>query len=427
MLSSLKRRPKLRNNIAALGVVQVSNYVIPLVTLPYLTRVLGAEAYGKVVFAQVFMACFVLLVDYGFSWSATRQVSGHRADKDAVSRIFSATWAAQWLLVFFSALILTASVLLNGRLRSDALLYVSAFTFVVGTALFPVWFLQGLELLQVVAGMNLISRLLALAPIFLFVKQPEDAAFVLLIQGAGSVAAGVFALLWIQKKSLVTWCVPGWLGILTALREGGSMFSARFSISLYTEFVPLVLGWQAGPIELAYFNIADKLRRGAQSVLKPLSQALFPRMSHLVVADFRAAFVLIKKSALAVIIVAGSASATLWFLADWLAIVLGGDSFHEAGEVIRLISPLPLIIGISSLLGLQIMVPLGLNRAFNRILFSAAVLSIVVTFPMVIFYQAKGAVLTVLIVEGGVTAAMTVFLWRSGYFTINKWAKELEK
>lgn len=413
--------PRLRNNIAALGLVQISNYLLPLITLPYLTRVLGAEAFGKVAFAQVVMTYFVLLVDYGFSWSATRKVSAQRADRDALSRTFTATWAAQWLLVTLAALATTAVVLLTDRLRPDALLYAAAFSTVIGTALFPIWFLQGLERLQVVAVLQLLTRTLALLPIFLFIQQPQDAVWVLLIQGSGAILGGILALYWMQRESLITWRVPSWRDTLGALREGGALFGSRASISLYTTLVPLVLGWIAGPVALAYFNLADKLRSAAQSLLAPLSQALFPRMSHLVRQDGDAAYALIKRSALAVVLIAGSASVSLWVLSDWLVLLLGGSDFAPAAQVLRWLAPLPLVIGLSNVLGVQIMLPHGLNRAFNAVLASAAAISLLLIGPMAQHLGASGAAQTMLLVELWVTGSMAVLLWRQGYLSALRW------
>lgn len=413
--------PRLRHNIAALGIVQISNYILPLITLPYLTRVLGAEAFGKVAFAQVVMTYFVLLVDYGFSWSATRKVSAQRADRDALSRTFAATWVAQWLLVAFAAVVATAVVLSTDRLRPDAGLYAAAFSTVIGTALFPVWFLQGLERLQVVAVLQLLTRTLALLPIFLFIQHPQDAIWALLIQGGAGILAGIFSLYWMQRQSLVTWRIPDWRDILGALREGGALFGSRAAISLYTTLVPLVLGWLAGPVALAYFNLADKLRSAAQSMLSPLSQALFPRMSHLVHTDGHAAYALVQRSAVGVLIVAGAASAVLWFLADWLVLLLGGRDFLPAADVLRWLAPLPLVIGLSNILGVQIMLPFGLNRAFNVVLLSAAAASLVLIGPMVSYFQAIGAAQTMLAVEIWVTGAMAALLWRQGYFSARRW------
>lgn len=410
-MKSQSALPRLRNNIAALGMVQIGNYILPLITLPYLTRVLGAEAFGKVVFAQVVMAYFVLLVDYGFSWSATRKVSAQRADREAVSRTFAATWAAQWLLVALAALTATAVVLLTERLRPDAPFYAAAFSTVIGTALFPVWFLQGLERLQVVAGLQLLTRALALLPIFVLIRQPQDAVWVLLIQGGGAILGGVLALYWMRRESLVTWQAPNWQDTIGTLREGGTLFGSRAAISLYTTLIPLVLGWVAGPVALAYFNLADKLRSAAQYLLTPLSQALFPRMSHLVHTDGHAALTLIRRSALGVLIVASAASAALWILADWLVLLLGGKGFLPAADVLRWLAPLPLVIGLSNILGIQIMLPYSLNRAFNTALMSAAALGLAIVGPMIFRFHAIGAAQTILITETWVTFIMMFYTY----------------
>ena len=230
----------LRSNIIAMGVVQIGNYAIPLITLPYLARVLGAEAYGKVAFAQVFIAYFVLLVDYGFSWSATRKIAAHREEYDFVSQTFVATWLVQWLLVVLALMLLALIILASERLRPDVWFYVAAFSSVLGSALFPVWFLQGLERLQAVASVQLLTRTAALLPIFMLVKQPADAIWVLVINGAGSIFGGLLTLAWINNQRLVHWRWPGWRQIGSELCEGGALFGSRAAISLYTALVPQI-------------------------------------------------------------------------------------------------------------------------------------------------------------------------------------------
>lgn len=194
MSSTRSRTSPLRTNIAAMSLVQISNYLLPLITLPYLTRVLGAEAFGKVAFAQILMSYLVLLVDYGFSWSATRAVAADRNDSEKISLIFTATWATQWLLLALAMAIAVPTILLADRLRPDAWLYAAGFTSVIGGTLFPVWFLQGLERLEVVAMLQLVARILALPAIFLLIGEPEDGIWVLLINGAASILSGIAAL-----------------------------------------------------------------------------------------------------------------------------------------------------------------------------------------------------------------------------------------
>ena len=413
--------PRLRTNIAAMGLVQIGNYLIPLVTLPYLTRVLGAEAFGKVAFAQVVMAYFTLLVDYGFSWGATHQVATHRADRTTISHIFAATWAAQWLLVILAALVATITVTAADRLRPDAMLYAAAFSSVIGSALFPMWFLQGLERLEVVAAIQLITRAVAIFPTFLFVRHPSDAVLLLLIYGFAGMLAGVLSLIWMHRQSIVEWHWPRPNEMRNALRISRGLFGSRLALSLYTTLIPLILGWVAGPVALAYFNLADKLRSAAQSLLTPLSQAIFPRMIHLARTDGDAAFTLIKRSATAIISIAVFASTALWALPEWMVVLLGGVDFSPAAQVLRWLAPLPLVIGLSNILGVQIMLPNGLHRAFNVTLFCSAVVSMILIWPMTRQNGAIGAAQTMLIVEVWVTSAMAVLLWHRGYLTAQRW------
>lgn len=411
---------RLRHNITALGLVQIANYAIPLITLPYLTRVLGTEAYGQVAFAQAVMAYFLLVTDYGFSWSATRKIAARREDRAFVSHVFAGTWAAQWLLLSISAALATIAVLAIDRMRGDAVLYAAAFSAVLGNVLFPVWFLQGLERMREVAVIQMVTRLLALLPLFIFVKTPADAVVVLAIQGGAGVLGGLLSLYWIRQERLIDWRWPGRHALVQELREGGALFGSRISISLYTILVPLALGWMAGPVAVGYFALADKIRNAAQSCLAPLSQALFPRMSHLYANDPAAAFVLLKRSAIFVLVVSGGVSILLWWLAEALVLVLAGPGFAPAAEVLRWLAFLPLVIGLSNLLGVQVMLPMQLNGPFNAILVGIGVVSLLIVWPLVEMLAATGAAQTILVTELLVTCSMGAFLWRRGHLSATR-------
>jgi O-antigen/teichoic acid export membrane protein len=415
------RLPSLRGNVLALGMVQASNYIIPLLLLPFLTRVLGVESFGKVVFAQVLMAYVLLIVDFGFSWSATRQVSANRADPISISRIFMATWMAQWILFLMCLALLFLLVFSIESLWGDVWLYTAAVMSVLGNLLFPVWFLQGLECLKAVAFAHLFIRILGLIPVFLFVSQPEHGLRFLIITGTVATLGGALVILWIYRQKLVIWKTPQWVDVYATLRNGVSLFGSRLSISLYTNLVPLALGLIVGPVALAQFNVADKLRSAGQGLMGPIAQAIFPRMSHLVTTDKTAAFSLIKISFALTVTVGGSASLLLWFCADSLVLLLGGEDYAEAALILRWLAPLPLIIGLSNIFGIQIMLPKMMTRPFNLILLLAAVIGSTMIWPMAKWYGAMGAAQTILIIELFVTAAMGIFLWRNGCLAKEFW------
>jgi len=410
--------PRLRHNIAALGVMQIANYLIPMATLPYLTRVLGVESFGKMVFVQAVMAYLILVVEFGFSWSTTREIAANRGDHKLISSIFSTTWMAQWLLAFIASFFMLLLVLTMPSLKSDAGLYAAGMLIVFGGMLFPLWLFQGLEKMREVAVIQVVSRLVFLPFIFIFVNNPNDLLLLMLLLGMGPTLAGVASLVWIRQQRLVDFEVPKAFEVFRVLRDSRMLFLSKAVISSYTTLTPLILGVVAGPVALAYFSLADRLRSAAQSGLAPISQALFPRMSHLYKTDQGSAEKLLKRSTVVIVCIAGGLSLFLWFFAEMIIFVLGGEKFGDSAIILKWLSFLPLVVSLSNIFGVQIMLPNLLNRSFNFILILAGVMSLAIIWPFAKYNGAVGASQTILITESFVTLGMGMYLWKKNYLSI---------
>ena len=410
MVKQKNSKESLRNNIIALAIIQASNYILPLISLPYLARVLGAESFGKVVFAQAFMMYFVLIVEYGFSWSATRKVAANRESHVLLGKIFMNIWAVQWLLIVLCVAIFSSIIMGFEKFRGDIGFYSAAFLIVFGNVLFPIWFFQGVEKLQLQSVLQFAGKLIGLLFIFVLVKNENDGIWVLLSNALSAIIAGLFSIFFIFKSGYFKICFPSLSGVRQEFVEGFSLFASRVSISFYTMLIPLALGWIAGPVALAYFNVADKLRVGAQSLITPISQAIFPRISHLVSKNESSAYQLIKRSAVAIFLVSGSASLQLFVLSEPLVKLMAGEGFDGAVSVLHWMSPVPFLVGMSNLFGVQLMIPLRLNIEFNRILFCAAVLCVIILWPLINYAEANGAAITLMIVEFFVSVVMFFYL-----------------
>ena len=113
------------------------------------------------------------------------------------------------------------------------------------------------------------------------------------INGLTTILGGLFAIYWIRKNRLIEWYWPTWKLVFQELNEAKIFFNSRIAVSAYTTLAPLVLGWIEGPVAVGYFGLADKLRTAAQSLVTPISQAMFPRMSHLFTKDTAGCFYVI--------------------------------------------------------------------------------------------------------------------------------------
>lgn len=403
---------RLVQNVSALALVQAMTYLVPLVTLPYLTRVLGPEEWGRVAWMRVILSYFTIVTDWGFSWSGVRKISALRNDRAALSESFFAAWTVQWVLCAVALAALGALSLYAPFFAPFRAYVVAGAGIVVAEVLFPVWLLTGLERMREVAVVQLLVRGSAVPLILLLVKAPGDGPRVIAASALTGLVGGAAALIWMRRKLALDWCRPPWRAMRREFLESGAIFFSRVWIVLYTGLTPSILGAMAGASAVGQYVLADKMCGTAQSLLTPLSQALFPRMSYLFAHDRPAALHLLWRSGKLIVLVSGATSLALFVLAEPLVLLAAGRRFLGAAPLLRWLAPLPLIIALSVIFGLQVMLPNQMTRAFNRILAAAGALSLAMIGVWVSLRGAEGAAINTLLVECFVTLAMGVYLSR---------------
>lgn len=265
------------HNFFSLILLQGANYILPLIMLPYLVRVLGPEKFGLVMFAQSFAVFFNVFVDFGFNISGTREISLARENKAKVGAIFSGIMIIKLglLIVAFSLLFLILN--LFTRFSIDAEIYLFSFGVVIGQALFPVWFYQGIEKMKVITLINIFAKLIFTSLVFILVKTQGDYYKVPIFNSLGFIVSGFIGLIYCFQY--FKYSLPSLVLLKRLFKESFSLFISNFAASLYTASNVFILGIFSGNVIAGVYSAMEKLILAIKNVYVPFYQALYPWVS----------------------------------------------------------------------------------------------------------------------------------------------------
>lgn len=278
VLAKIKKYQRVIANFFSLSLINGISHILALFTVPYLIRVLGIDNYGAYTFMYVLAQYMLLAGNYGFKFSVTRQVSVFRDDKRKISTIFNATIFARLfitLLVIILGLIFV-TIFLNG---DDLLMYLFAFGIVFGDIFIPTWLFQGMEEMRYLTIVNVISKFVFAVLIFIFIKQPADYVYVILLNSLGYIAAGIFST-WIAVKHFgLHFAIPRISDVKSQFKDGWHIFVSNIGMELYRNSNVFLLRVFVGETAVGIFGSIEKLVKAAQSILNALPQAFFPYVS----------------------------------------------------------------------------------------------------------------------------------------------------
>jgi len=401
----LKPYQRLLQNFTSLSILQVANYLFPLIVLPYVVRVLGPAKYGLINFAAAFIAYFNLISDYGFSLSGTKEISIIRDDKEKLSKTFSTIITIKLLLSIVSFLIFIAIVYLIPFFNNNWEVYVLSYGFVIGGVLFPSWFYQGMEQMKYITIIQIIIRSIVTVLIFLLIKEESDYLLLVLLNSTAQIMIGLLGVIIVLIKFQLQFRLPTIDVIKSQLKSGWNIFQSMIAINICTTSNTFILGLFASEAIVGYYAAADKIRVAFQGIQSVLSQTVYPFGNRLAKESYNKFITFIKRLIKLESTIGFSISLLLFIFSYQITDLLLGEKFADSGELLRIISIIPFFSSLSNVFGIQIMLPLGYDRVFNRILSSAAVLHITISLFLVPKYFAHGTS-----VSAGITEFVVAFL-----------------
>lgn len=325
-----KDKKNLFINTISLAIIQILNYVLPFITLPYLSRVLDVDKLGLVFFAQVFMDYFFRLVMFGFDFSGVRTIAINRDDKEKTNLIFNSILCVQSIFLIISFIILSVLIILVPKFRADAIIYYFTFLSVIGNIFIFTWFYQGMERMKFITILNVITRIICLLLIFCFIKEANDYYKVPLFYSLGSIISGLISLIFIKKVFKIRFFIPQKEEIIETIKYSSQFFLTKFAIAVYRQTNAFVLGLTVTTTAVAYYVSADKIFWAIFALYSTFINALFPYMSkNKDIAFF-------KKILKYLIIIAIAFSLFLLITSKYLILIFFSEKMLPSVEILRI-------------------------------------------------------------------------------------------
>lgn len=373
-------------NFSYLTVLEVFKLALPLITYPYLIRVLGLDTYGLVIFAQAIIAYFAILINFGFDISATKRVSINRGNKVILNQIVSSVFIIKLFLFILSSILLISLIYLVPRFQEHALLFLFSIALCLQELVIPIWYFQGMEQMKYITIISLISRITFTIMVFVVIKDPSDYLYVPLLNGLGGFFGGLIALKLIFNKKNIEFLIPKFTLVKYYFLESLPFFISRLSSVINITIGKILSGVYLGLEIVAYLDIAEKIVNVLKIPNNIINQVVFPQIARTKDKLF------VKK-----ILKLRISIALLFFLgilisSKYVIQLFMGEQNMLAINALNLLSINVVITAISYFTGSTILVSFGYTKQFNwsvviATIFSISGLLILLTFNSLGLYQ----------------------------------------
>ena len=358
-IANTEDKKRLLSNFFSLSILQIVTYILPLLTIPYLVRVLGPEKFGLVMFAQAFIMFFNILVDYGFNLSATREISVNRENKEKLTEIYSSVMSIKFVLIGISFAILSIIIFSFENFSNNIDLYYLTFLWVIGQALFPIWYFQGLEKMKYITIVNITSRLIFTIAIFIFIQNETDYILVPILNGLGFIIGGTLSLWIVHKDFNQRFKLQSLKILIIYFKDSSQFFLSRLSSVGYSNINTFLAGILLSPVFVTYYYLADKAASVILALFNPVVQTIYPYLAKKYNFIFLVKLVSILMIASLLVVCLG------YLFSDLISIILLDEINDVFKTLFYVMIPIVPISVLYVMLGAPLLLARGYKKEFN--------------------------------------------------------------
>ena len=350
---------KLVQNTLMLYIMNIAKLIFPLLTLPYLTRVLSVEKYAMVTYVKALMTYAQLVVDFGFLLSATRDIVVAKGDKDKIGCITGEAMLGRVILAGISFVFVAIISFVIPILRQNTAYVILSFAAVAATVFFVDFLFRGLEKMQVITMRYLITRSIATILTFVLIKNDSDILFVPSLEIIGNIIA--VGWIWFEvRKNGISVRIGSLKSTLIKIKESFVYFCSSMASTAFGALNTMLIGIFCSAQDVAFWGLATQLVNAVQALYTPVTNGVYPHM-------IREKSIKVIKTVLAIympIIVAGCL--LIYFKADIFLLLIGGQKYAIVAPLLKWFIPLLFISFPAMLFGWPVLGAIGKTRETTK-------------------------------------------------------------
>ena len=413
----------IKNNFLLNLSTTITGLLFPLITFPYASRILMADGIGQVQFFQSIIDYVSLCTALGIPLYAVREIARIRDNKELRSRTTIEILLLHAILTLVGYIVVFILAKTVAKIEIDATLF-----FLLSTTLFfntigVAWFYQAIEDFKYITLRSLFVRILSLVALFIFVKTKQDLFYYAGILVIGTVGNNIFNFFRLRKYIKLSKGEFKRLNLLRHLIPALKIFILNLVISIYVNLDSVMLGFLKNEESVGYYAAATRLTKAILGIVSSLGAVLLPRFSNMITNGQKEEFQLLaNKAASFTIALSLPMSVGLIFMAAPIIHIFCGNGFEPSILTLKLVAPIVLFIGLSGIIGMQILYPQGREKYVIISTMVGACINLLINYLLIPQYGQYGAALGTVIAEFMVTVIM-ILLGRK-YLPINILSKQ---
>lgn len=373
---------------------QILALIIPFITAPYLSRVLGADGIGKYSYFYSISNYFVLFTMLGINNYGNRTIAKVRDNKKILNQTFWEMYTMQFSLGFIFTILY---IFYSFYLVSDRLLALTMIPFVISGALDINWFYFGIENFKLTTIRNTVIKVLTTILIFMLVKSESDVWVYCSILTWGMLLSQLVVWPYILKN--ISFVKPSWATVKQHIKPNTYLFFTVVAVSIFKILSKILLGGLSTTEEVGYFELAEKLLTIPLALVTSLGTVMLPRMSNLIAKNSKQIENTIALSLVFAIFLSSSISFGIMSIAKEFVPIFYGQGFDKVVNLIIILLPSCIFLAFANVIRTQYLLPKQMDSVYVTSAFLGAGVNLLINYLLIPNYLSIGTAVGTLLTE----------------------------